>query len=195
MTRIGSAFVLFILVGFIGLLHSSCDGGGDVDQSNSTASAEATGVESEKAATPKVHETDDYSIMVPNGWSLDLSHRMNTEFILFAPYDSTNNIFRENVNVLVDAVGDTLPLNAYADRAKRILDQHMPGFGNFRERRGDNKIWMFYDGEQQTMILHFSQLMMQKGNDIYILTFTSNASKSKNESQAIEILESFSLKN
>lgn len=185
--------MLLIAAGVIGLLQTAC-AGSEAEQSSSSSQNESIAVSAEEAAKPQVHETEDYSVMVPKGWSLDLSHRMNTEFILFAPYDSTNNIFRENVNVLVDAVGDTLPLNAYADRAKRILDEHMPGFGKFRERREENSIWMFYDGEQQTMILHFSQRMVQKGNDIYILTFTSNSSKSKNESQALEILDGFALK-
>ncbi len=142
----------------------------------------------------QLYENDDFSMVVPESWNIDLSGRMNTRMILFAPYDSTGNIFRENMNMIVDPVGDSLDLDAYVAYAKGILSSQLPGFGNYRERKEEDRTWLFYDGSQENMVLHYSQMMARDGKDIYILTFTSNASESKNEAEAQDIMRTFRFK-
>jgi hypothetical protein len=142
----------------------------------------------------QLYENDDFSLVVPETWNIDLSGRMNTRMILFAPYDSTGNIFRENVNMIVDPVGDSLDLDSYVAYAKGILSSQLPGFGNYRERKEEDRTWLFYDGSQENMVLHYSQMMAQDGENIYILTFTSNASESKNEAEAQDIMRTFRFK-
>jgi len=181
-----------VLSGLLFML-AACGNGetASTDESGATENAQQP-----VASTPgiQVHETDRYTIEIPEGWNLDVSHRMNTELILFAPYDSTNNLFRENVNMLIDPVGDSLSLADYIVHAKEVLTEHMEGFGNYRLRMDEDRAWLYYDGEQQTMILHFTQMMAQEGNDIYILTFTSNASNTSNQMVAEDIMRSFRFK-
>ncbi len=184
--------VLFVIPA---LFVASCSGEGENTTNDEAQNAPVDGQEqSATSADQQTHETDVYVLDIPEGWNLDVSHRMNTEFILFAPYDSTNNLFRENVNVLIDPVGDSLGLEGYVEHARGILAEHMEGFGNYRTRMEEDRAWMYYDGEQQTMILHFTQMLARKGNDIYIMTFTSNASNTPNEAVAQDIMRSFRFK-
>ncbi|MEX2595891.1 MAG: hypothetical protein WEC59_03095 [Salibacteraceae bacterium] len=143
------------------------------------------------------YEMGNYSIAAPDGWELDQSGRMNTTFILFAPYDSVESYFKENVNLVTEDISESgVSLDDYAQNAHDLLGQYMEGLANFESRKeGENRIWFTYEGEQQTMKLYFNQMLTIQDSVVHILTFTSNADTTENARIAEEVIASFQFSN
>jgi len=137
-----------------------------------------------------------YSLVAPVGWELDTTGKMNTAMILFTPADSTNDYFKENVNLMVDDVtGKNLNIDAYMDQSVGLIQKFITDLEDFEARKENGEYWLTYKGRQGTLKAYYYQRLMMKGQMAYILTYTSIDGKpSQSHSIAQEIIQRFTLR-
>lgn len=123
------------------------------------------------------HQTDWFSIEHPSDWELNTSGLAGSEFFLFAPLVSTEDVFRENVNLLVqDLTGMGLDLNSYTELSE---SQVKTAFSNSKILLSERKKGtlgeyhrLIYVGKQGDLDLEFEQHYLIKGQYAYVLTLT-----------------------
>jgi hypothetical protein len=157
--------------------------------------------ESKKASTDwKTLDGPDYSVQYPFQWELSQNGQMGTSFVLFAPQESNEDLFKENVNLLIqDLTGYDLDLDKYTDLT---LDQIKTMITNSslieskRLKKGlEEYQHLIYTGDQSVFNLQFEQYFWVKNNKAFILTFTSEQTKSAAYKEIGEkILNSFTFK-
>lgn len=141
-----------------------------------------------------------YTIQYPDLWSVDTSHLMSTNFILFSPVADDNDRFRENVNMIVqDLTGYNLDLDQYIklseDQIKGIFaDGEL--LLSARQKRGNESYHkMIYTGTQNPFKLKFEAYCWVVGNKAYILTLTCESDQfDQYKATGEKILDSFRLK-
>ncbi len=140
-----------------------------------------------------------FIIEFPSSWSLDTSHMMKTECILFASPEGDNDRFRENINVLIQPLGDPLfSLEKYKTISEQQLT-HLPGKIETEEsaiilKDGKTYYRMSYVLSQEQFQLHITSICYIKNAKAFLVTFTTEAAKYetyKNEGE--KVLASFQL--
>ncbi|MFT6715647.1 MAG: hypothetical protein ACJA0Q_000274 [Saprospiraceae bacterium] len=148
----------------------------------------------------KTQTTDLYEISFPHSWITDTSKVMGTDLILFSPLVGKNDVFRENVNILVqDLSAYDLSLDQYVDisvnqintlitDSKIELNERVKGInGDFYK--------IIYTGKQGKLNLKFEQYFWLVKKTAYVLTFTCEVDQfSKYQQVGEQILNSFKLK-
>lgn len=141
----------------------------------------------------------DFSIQYPSDWALDNSGKMCTQYFFFSPKESDTDLFRDNVNLMVqDLTGYSMDLKAFAalseDQIKtlmingQILESGPLKSGNITCHR------ILFTGDQGTYHLKFEQYYFVRENLAYVLTLTCEIEKfEKFKSTGERILNSFSL--
>lgn len=169
--------------------------------------ADKAGAEQTNPASTKDHSIQDipddwvehadsvFTLQAPPDWEMDYSNRMGTEFILFSPADSTNDYFRENVNLVKEDVSaHDVDLKQYVDQSTAMLGQYITDLKDLKvEQRGDS-YWLTYFGTQGIMNLSLVQRLSMKGDMVYILTYTSVVDKpSGHDEAAMKVMHDFRL--
>ena len=114
-----------------------------------------------------------FSIEYPADWELNESGFMGTTFGLFSPLAADADMFRENVNLIVqDFNGVTVTLEEFA----ALLASQIKSFitnANIKsnERIGDHQR-VIYEGDQGQFNLTFEQYYWVTEDQAYILTLT-----------------------
>ena len=145
------------------------------------------------------HKKDNYSIEYPSDWELTESGQMGSSFILFSPLSSPDDLFRENVNLIIqDLTGYDLDLDQYVQISTDQVKTMLPNGKMVESERlkGKNSEYqkMIYTGSQGDFNLKFEQYYRVIGNEAYILTFTCEEDKFDEFRETGErILASFSL--
>jgi hypothetical protein len=142
----------------------------------------------------------DFSISYPPDWTLDMSGMMGTKLLAFAPMESARDVFRENVNLIVqDLTGygvglDTFTVYSLKQLAEVMADYSLKESVRLQNANGDvHKL--VYDGAQGKMPLSFVQYYMMHNEKAYVLTFTAERSRFADWQQTGEqLLRSFILK-
>lgn len=121
------------------------------------------------------YSSENYTIDAPADWEYDTSNTMGTAFVLFAPWDTMNTMFRENVNAMMEELdrGMFTP-KAYAERAVQLLGEYMTDMRDVKLTADGDRYWLKFNAQQGTLRLHFTQMFDMKDDIVYILTFTSN---------------------
>lgn len=122
-------------------------------------------------------EKDSYSIDYPMDWQLNESGQMGTSFILFSPFTSENDKFRENINFLVqDLTGYKLDLDAYVEISEGQIKTMMANGSVIESRRLSNQSFnyhkLIYNGKQGNFNLKFEQYIWVMGDKASLLTLT-----------------------
>lgn len=148
----------------------------------------------------KTLDTTAYSIQYPGDWELDKSGRMNTSFILFSPSTDPNDQFKENVNLLVQDLGEEkVDLTQYTDLTIGQIKKGLPNSTILLSKRiksGTSEYQkMIYTGDQSTFHLQFEQYYRILDGKAIVLTFTAEQSTFESyKGIAEKMLDSFVIK-
>lgn len=129
----------------------------------------------------KTYATTDYSIQFPGTWDLDDSGRMGMTFQVLSPQASTEDVFRENVNLVIqDLKGQKVKtLDQYAKYSISQIKVMMKGSNILSEERlnqnGQDIQRVVFNANQDGMSFIFEQYYLIKRNKAYVLTLTCEA--------------------
>lgn len=143
---------------------------------------------------------NNYTIQYPSNWELSQKGEMNTSFFIFSPFDSDKDIFRENVNLLIqDLSGKNIDLNKYVEISEKQIKSLITNSNiseSIRLKKNDKQYHkIIYSGEQGAFKLMFIQYYWVIDNKAYVLTFTSKKDTYNSfKETANKILDSFELK-
>ena len=141
----------------------------------------------------------DFSIMYPKLWTVDASGRMNSEVIFFSPME-VNDTFQENVNILLqDLTGQNIDLKEYIDisiqQVKNAAKDYTIEKNEVMIKDGIQYGILVWNGNVTGSPLKFKQIVREKDQKFFIVTFTSLPEKYEQFiSTADKMLESFKLK-
>lgn len=130
----------------------------------------------------KTFNGPNYTIQFPSDWELNQSKQMGTEFFLFSPLESSQDKFRENVNLLIqDLAGYNIDLKKYAQMSEAqvktmITNSNLLLSQEVKSPKG-NYYHMAYTGDQGEFKLHFDQYYWVKNEKAYVLTFSAEKDK------------------
>ena len=141
-----------------------------------------------------------YSIEYPSTWELNKSGQMGTRFILFSPLDSEKDTFKENVNLIVQDLGnENIDLNTYTEISEGQIKTLLTNSDLIESKRIKKSNAEFhkliYTGDQGVFHLKFEQYYWVIDSKAYVLTFTCEKEKFAAYSEtAKKILNSFNIK-
>jgi len=141
-----------------------------------------------------------YSIKYPSDWELNQSGHMGLSFILFSPLETSQDEFRENVNLLIqDLSGYNLNLDKYVNISIEQINSMITNSKLIESIRikseSDEYHRLIYTGDQGNFNLKFIQYFWVKGEKAYVLTLTCENSKFfKYKEVGYGILNSFKIK-
>ncbi len=140
-----------------------------------------------------------YSIQYPNSWDLDTSKQMGSSFALYSKLTSTNDQFRENINLIIQKnLEDTLDLDTYIDLSEKQVSKLISKFRMIESQRMKNNDLEFhkflYKGKYGTLKLKFEQYIWLIDKQAYVLTLTCETNEFENYQKVGEkILDSFKI--
>lgn len=164
-------------------------------------SAIATGQnQAEESLKWKTLIKDNYEIKYPSDWEVDQSGQMGTSFILFSPQSGPTDNFKENINLIVQDLGENkLSLDQYVELSEvqiKTLISDSKIIYNERLRQDDVAYQkVIYSGKQGIYDLTFEQYYRMVDVKAYVLTFTCARDQFENfKTLGEEVLDSFMLK-
>jgi hypothetical protein len=155
---------------------------------------------SEVEATLKTFEKDGYFIQYPAEWEMNETGMMGTSFIIMSKQASDSDMFRENVNLLIqDLTGMGITLDQFVEisteQVKTVVEK-----GNLLESERLHKgaleyHKMVYTAESGDFELKFLQYYFILNDKAFILTFTAETTTYEAYKSAGErVLNSFRFK-
>jgi hypothetical protein len=148
----------------------------------------------------KVLKEVQYSIRYPGSWDLNQSGQMGTSFILFSRLSSSQDQFKENVNLIIqDLTGMNIDLDKYVEISEGQIRTLIIN-GNLLESRrlvsnGINYQKVIYTGKQGIYNLKFEQYFWVVKDKAFVLTLTCEVNEfEKYKENGEKILNSFKLK-
>jgi hypothetical protein len=118
-----------------------------------------------------------YSIQYPEGWEVNKSGQMGTSFILLSQQETSQDLFRENVNLLIqDLTGMGIDLGKYAEISESQIKTLITN-GNLLESKRQNRNGfdhqkVIYTGDQGIYKLKFEQYYFVRNEKAIVLTLT-----------------------
>lgn len=111
---------------------------------------------------------DNYEITVPLGW---LAQRTDssTVFILYSPVEE-NDDFQESGNLTVEKLATNYSIKRYLEAGREYIKTVYGDFTLIEE----GKNYHIISGNINGMLVQQIQFVEMKGNEVYVLTFTSN---------------------
>lgn len=143
---------------------------------------------------------DNYSISYPSDWELNKSGQMGSSFILFSPVESNQDIFRENINLLIQDLSNyNIDLDKFVEISKGQIKTMVKNGNLLKSERintdSDEFHKVIYTGDQDIYKLKFQQYYWVKKQKAYILTLTCEKHQFDSYQKiGVEILNSFKLK-
>jgi PsbP-like protein len=148
----------------------------------------------------KTLSAERYSIQYPSDWELNQNELMGTSFILFSALETGDDLFRENVNLLIQDLSTyNMDLNQYTEISEGQVKTMITNSSLIESKRikigSEEYHRMIYTGDRGIFHLQFEQYYWVRNNEAYILTFTSEQDKFSRYSEIGEaILNSFVFK-
>jgi hypothetical protein len=140
-----------------------------------------------------------YSIEYPDNWDLNKSGQMGTSFMLFSKPSSSQDQFRENVNLIIqDLSGQSTSLDKYVEISEEQIKTMITN-GNIisSKRLKSNGIEfqnVIFTGKQGIYNLKFEQYYWVIKQKAYVLTLTCEINEFENyKTTGEKILNSFKL--
>lgn len=154
-----------------------------------------------KESSWKTIDESTYSIQYPENWELNISETMGTSFILLSQQTSSEDKFRENINLSIQNLeGYNLNLDAYVAISEEQITKMITNGTIVESKRiiFENKTEfqkIIFKGNQGLFQLKFLQYYFIKDEKAFVLTFTSEETQYEKYYIIVEqILESFLLK-
>ena len=175
---------MFITVFTVAVMVSSCG-------------SDAKKADSEKDMV-KV-DRPDYSIAFSKEWENAPNKNPTIDLFITAQPDGKTDRFSENINVLIQNVGDTMNLEQFEKLTKSQLGTMVPGSeltsSKITKKNGTDCLQMEYKAPMNGLDLQFVQDVYMKNSKVYILTFSAEqASYQAYKSMAQKVLNTFKLK-
>jgi len=154
----------------------------------------------EKTGQEQTYQQKGYTINYAENWELNNSSQMGTEFILFSRLEGSGDVFRENVNLIVQdlpAKGMSLAdYTALSEAQIKTLITHSKLLSSKRIKSGSREYQRLeYTGQQGVYSLHFVQYYQIQHNKAYVLTFTAEQNQfTRYREEAEMMLQSFQVK-
>ncbi len=148
----------------------------------------------------KAISENNYSIQYPETWDLDKSGMMGMSFILLSKQTSATDMFRENVNLLIqDLKAQQINLDKYVEisegQIKTLITNSNITESKRQNENGSEYQKVIYTGEQGNYKLKFEQYYWIKDEKAYVLTFTCAIDQFETyQTIGEKILNSFRLK-
>lgn len=140
-----------------------------------------------------------YSIQYPSTWELNQSGQMGASFVLLSPLENNEDIFRENVNLIIqDLTGQSIDLDKYSEISEGQVKTMITNSTLIESKRIKNENVehhkLIYTGDQGILRLEFEQYFWIENNKAYILTLTCEQNKySEFKDLGENILNTFSI--
>lgn len=153
-----------------------------------------------KETSWKTINDNTYSIQYPDNWELNISETMGTSFILLSQQTSSEDKFRENINLSIQNLeGYNLNLDAYVAISEEQISKMVTNGIIIESKRLNTNNTEFqkiiFTGKQGLFQLKFVQYYFVKDEKAYVLTFTCEEIQYEKYNIIVEqILESFLLK-
>lgn len=151
--------------------------------------------------TWKLHDESDYSVKYPNSYELDKSGQIGTKFILFSKPTSPQDMFRENVNLMIqDLTAQNVDLDMYVKISEEQIKAMLTESKMIESKRlTDHKNKQFqrliYIGKQGQLMLKWHQYYWVENKKAYVLTLTCEANQyDKYVSEGENIMKTFTIK-
>jgi hypothetical protein len=140
----------------------------------------------------------EFSVSYPKDWDLDQKGQMGTSFILFSKPSSPQDLFRENVNLLIqNLAGININLDKYVEISEEQIKTMIANSQLIESKRMSGALPFhkeIYTGDQGILKLKFEQYYWVKDEKAYVLTFTAEVNQFDTFKQTAEaILKSFKL--
>ncbi|MBR9860864.1 hypothetical protein GYB22_08975 [bacterium] len=156
-------------------------------------------------AKPKIEgwvelDKEIYNVQYPPAWELRDQRQMNTEFILLAPADGDDDLFRENINLLIQQLpAETNTLDKYIARSEQDIKKMIDGSEILVSERKTDENGEYhilkYSGRQQIYNFVFEQQVRIMGDKAYCITFAAEQQNyPKYKETGEKILNSFYIK-
>ena len=148
----------------------------------------------------KTIDENTYSVQYPENWELNTDKSMGTSFILFTQQTSTDDKFRENVNLIIQNLeGYNLNLDDYVSISEEQINKMVTNGKIIESKRlfKNNSEFqkVIFTGDQGIFNLKFIQYYFIKDEKAFVLTFTSEVTQyEKYKLISDKILASFILK-
>lgn len=153
-----------------------------------------------KETSWKTINDNTYSIQYPDNWELNTEKSMGTSFILFTEQTSSEDKFRENINLIIQNLeGYNLNLDDYVAISEEQISKMVTNGIIFESKRLNTNNTEFqkviFTGKQGLFQLKFVQYYFVKDEKAYVLTFTCEEIQYEKYSLiSDQILESFLFK-
>jgi hypothetical protein len=153
-----------------------------------------------KETSWKTINDNTYSIQYPDNWELNTEKSMGTSFILFTEQTSSEDKFRENINLIIQNLeGYNLNLDDYVAISEEQISKMVTNGIIFESKRLNTNNTEFqkviFTGKQGLFQLKFVQYYFVKDKKAYVLTFTCEEIQYEKYSLiSNQILESFLFK-
>jgi hypothetical protein len=129
----------------------------------------------------KLLKDKDYSIRYPTNWTLDRSGKMDLEFMLLAEPTSPFNPFRQNINLLVMELEESMTLDEFTRLSEEQIETQVVDGKLLESRRITHLHGEFhrlaYSGKSAKFNLKFLQYFWLRNGRIYLLTLTCEIDK------------------
>lgn len=148
----------------------------------------------------KTLDGTEFSIQYPSNWTVDKSGQGGTSFILFAPEDIMGDMFKENVNLLIqDLSGKNMDLAKYTELSITQFKKMMPGSTLVESKRLKGAKFDFQKvtntAKQGDLNLRFIQYYWVVLNRAFVLTFSCEEGKhAAYKENSEKIMNSFKFK-
>ncbi len=148
----------------------------------------------------KTLSESDYSIQYPDTFDLDKSGQMGMSFVLLSKQTSRQDLFRENVNLLIqDLTGQNIDLDKYVEISEGQIKTMLTDGKLIESERLTNKNKNFqrviYTGKQGQFDFKWQQLYWVENKKAYVLTLTCEINQYDNyESVGEKIMRTFRIK-
>ena len=118
-----------------------------------------------------------YSIQYPDNWELNTEKSMGTSFIIFSEQTSSEDKFRENINLIIQNLeGYNLNLDDYVAISEEQISKMVTNGKIIDSKRSNKNNTEFqkviFTGKQGLFQLKFVQYYFVKDEKAYVLTFT-----------------------
>ena len=167
----------------------------------SVAFGQTTKIENSKDVPEnwKTINTPDYFIEYPDSFELNTTGEMGTCFILFSKPDSPNDLFKENVNLIIQNLNNDINLDKFVEITENQLKTFMTNGKLIESKRikfDHSEFQKFvFSGTQGIFHLKFEQYDWVKNNKAYILTLSCETNQfERYKKVGEEIMNSFKIK-
>lgn len=142
----------------------------------------------------------DFAIQYPDTFDLDKSGQMGLSFILLSKQTSQQDLFRENVNLLIQNIaGKNIDLNKYVEISENQIKTMITNWNLIESKRLSENSKKFqrviYTGKQGQFDLKWQQYYWVENKKAYVLTLTCEQNQYDNYVSVGEgIMKTFKIK-